>query len=94
LELSTRGTPSWICPEKLKEAFEVVYRSVLREKLGRNPATINDLRNRLSELVTYGLLDTVKIGRGPRRGVETMYKLTFSPYYLMEAIRREPLIIN
>jgi cell division control protein 6 len=78
-------------PEQSAEELFETY-CLFREKLGRNPVTINDLRNRLSELVTYGLLDTVKIGRGPRRGVETMYKLTFSPYYLMEAIRREPLI--
>jgi len=75
--------------QSVEEIFDTY--SDLRARLGKKAATINDLRNRISELVTYDLFKAEKIGKGPKKGVETHYELNFSPYYLIEAVKRDPV---
>uniref|UniRef100_A0A7C3RLU2 ORC1-type DNA replication protein n=1 Tax=Archaeoglobus fulgidus TaxID=2234 RepID=A0A7C3RLU2_ARCFL len=84
---------NYLRSSKLEQSVEEIFNTYfdLRERLGKKAVTINDLRNRISELVTYGLFKTEKIGKGPKKGVETHYKLNFSPYYLAEAVKRDPV---
>lgn len=50
----------------------------LREKLGRQTISHQNVRNQLSELETYGLIEKTVRGKGRGSGIERKYRLVFT----------------
>lgn len=70
-----------------EEIFEIYH--ALREKIGKS-STIQDLRARIADLVTFSIFESIKSGRGPGRGVERKYRATIPLEILYRALITDP----
>lgn len=73
--------------QKTEDVFEMYLR--LREREGKG-GTIQDVRARISDLVTLNLLQAIRVGKGPRRGVERKYRATIPTSVIYNALKTDP----
>lgn len=55
-------------------------------RIGKKPLDQHSFRTKIWDLTTYGLLEQLRIGKGSRKGVERLYRLTIPIVTLNEAI--------
>lgn len=72
-----------------EDLFEMYY--MIREKMGKS-ATIQDLRARITDLVTLSIFESIRSGRGPRKGVERRYRVTIPIDIVYRAIITDPTV--
>lgn len=70
-----------------EQLFETYH--ALREKIGKS-ATIQDLRARIADLVTFSIFESIKSGRGPRKGIERRYRATVPLEIIYRAVITDP----
>ncbi|MCS7119397.1 MAG: AAA family ATPase [Archaeoglobaceae archaeon] len=73
--------------QTMEEIFDMYY--TLREKMGKT-STIQDVRARVADLVTFSLLESIKSGRGPRKGVERRYRALIPMEVIYRALITDP----